>query len=290
MRNEGPSGRCAEDGFPINAAGINKMDIFDDCIREIREWFRRRDSEGKARRFEARPPVKNPDTDEGGSDRGGTRSTIIFKEDTRLELGHPSAGSCAGILATRDASLVEDGRITLVGPDVGETDREILPFAQIALAYSEDDIENTCSTMDRVLHASAQIDGYMLRSVPDMIWARVSNEAADSGFSIRELGSQLVASLADQCPGIGRSEIFFVTSSREDISQLNEIVGPARSKLRKLRAFGRSEDGTYECDISLDCNECPEKPVCDTIRDVITIRKGDRIITFGGNAKSETEE
>ena len=98
-----------------------------------------------------------------------------------------------------------------------------------------------------------------------------------------ELGSRLVDSVRENCPGVGKVEIFFVTSAREDIEELNEIVGPARSKLRKLQAFGRAEDGTYECDTSLDCTVCPEKTVCDTIRDVITIRKGDRIITFGGD-------
>jgi CO dehydrogenase/acetyl-CoA synthase beta subunit len=257
------------------------MDIFDDCIREIRKWFRLKENEGKARQYDKRIPAEGSNISASASG-GGAGSTIIFKEDTRLELGNPSAGSCAAALATGDASLVVNGRITLVGPDVGETDDRTLPFAQIALACCDGDIERTCSTMDRVLHASAQTDGYMLRSVPDMIWARVSNKAADSGFSIRGLGSRLIGSLCDQCPGIGKSEMFFVTSSREDVSQLKEIVSPAQSKMRKLQSFGRNEDGVYECDTSLDCDVCPEKTVCDTIRDVITIRKGDRIITLGG--------
>ena len=137
--------------------------------------------------------------------------------------------------------------------------------------------------MDRVLHLSAQIDGYMLRSVPDLIWARVSKEAARSGFSLRRLGLRLIDSLNTGCDGVSKSEIFFVTSEREDVAELKKIVDPTRTTLRKLRTFGRKEDGTYECDTALDCEECPEKPVCDAIRDVITIRKGDRIITIGGD-------
>jgi CO dehydrogenase/acetyl-CoA synthase beta subunit len=198
-------------------------------------------------------------------------------------LGHPSEGSCAATLATNDRTLVDGGRITLVGPDIGEAGRDRLPFAQITLAYTDGNLENTCSAMDRILHSAAQTDGYMLRSVPNMIWARVSKDAADTGFSLVELGSRLIGSLSAECAGVGGVDIFFATTAREDIAELNEIVSPARSQLRKLQAFGRSEDGSYECDTSLDCTECPEKAVCDTIRDVITIRKGDRIITFGGD-------
>jgi CO dehydrogenase/acetyl-CoA synthase beta subunit len=259
------------------------MNVFDDCIKEIREWFGQKENAGEARRYESKIPAKTSQAISGSSSGSERGSAIIFKEDTHLELGHPSLGSCSATLATHDSSLVENGRITLVGPDVGETDKKMLPFAQIAIACCEGNIEDTCSTMDRVLHTSAQSDGYMLRSVPDMIWARVSKDAACRGFSMSRLGAGLIDSLNEECAGILKSEMFFVTSSREDVSELKERVDPARDKLRKLQAFARKEDGTYECDTGLDCVECPEKPVCDTIRDVIIIRKGDRIITLGGD-------
>jgi hypothetical protein len=265
------------------------MDITDKCIQEIRTWFRQKEDAGKARRFDVfvnagagRPALPR-------LNGTGTNPPIIFREDTQLELGHPSAGSCSAALATHDASLVEDGRITLVGPDVGETDQTVLPFAQIAVSRCDGAIEDVCAAMDRVLHASAQIDGYMLRSVPDLIWARVSKEAARSGFSLRGLGLRLIDSLNTECDGVRQSEIFFVTSGREEVAELKKIVDPTRTTLRKLQTFGRKEDGTYECDTALDCEECPEKPVCDTIREVITIRKGDRIITIGGDDDDETE-
>ncbi len=52
-------------------------------------------------------------------------------------------------------------------------------------------------------------------------------------------------------------------------------------RLKKLLSFELRDDDTYECIESQDCGECPEEPVCDSIRDVIKLRKGDRIITFG---------
>lgn len=259
------------------------MNLLDESIRGIEEWFQKKEKEGKARRFYAPTRAESKTSSSPDPKPAKTNQSIIFKEDTHLELGHPSVGSCAAVLATEDASLVEDGRITLVGPDINETNEPVLPFAQIAVACCDDDIEGTCSAMDRALHASAQTDGYMLRSVPDLIWARVSKEAAQSGFSMRELGLRLVDALHHQCAGIKKAEIFFVTSSKEDVKEVDGIVGPARNRLRKLQTFERQADGTYECESSLDCTECPEKPVCDTVREVITIRKGDRIITLGGD-------
>ena len=259
------------------------MSIFDDTIREVQDWFTRKESEGRVRRYEASLEAR------ASSPRGAcANSGIILKEDTHVELGHPSVGSCSVTLATHDASLVENGRITLVGPDIPETSEKMLPFAQIAVACCTYDIGDTSVTMDRVLHASAQVEGYMLRSVPDQIWARVSKEAARSGFSMRQLGWSLLNSLNNECPDITGSEIFFVTSNRAYISALKSIVDTARDKLRKLQTYERKPDGTYECTASLDCSECPEKPVCDNIREVITIRKGDRIITFGNKGGGDS--
>ena len=258
------------------------MEIFDDGIRELRDWFREREREGKTRHRCAAG-----DAESGRPSPQEANPPIILKEDTHLELGHPSVGSSSATLATHDASLVESGRVTLVGPDVTEAEQGRLPFAQIAVAACDGNIAEVCSTMDRALHACAHVEGYMLRSVPDLIWARVSKEAAGLGFSLLEHGLRLVASLRNECPEVSGVEIFFVTSSSGDVSAVDRIVEPARTRLRKLQAFELKPDGTYECDSSLDCSECPEKPVCDTVREVITIRKGDRLITLGETRDKE---
>jgi hypothetical protein len=125
--------------------------------------------------------------------------------------------------------------------------------------------------------------GYMLRSVPNRIWARVSHEAAHSGFSLERLGMRLYGALMKQCSGVTGVAIFFVTSSKEDVAELGALVQPARDTLAKIQTYTRLPDGSYECSTGLDCTECPEKPVCDNIREVITIRKGDRIIKFERN-------
>lgn len=263
------------------------MDMFDDTISELRGWFQRKLAQGEARRYEAFPLATD-----GQAHASSARKnpTIILREDTHIELGHPSVGSCSAALATHEASLVVNGQITLVGPDISETDQRAVPFAQIAIARSTGNTEETSLAMDKVLHISAQTNGYMLRSIPDMIWARVSKDAARSGFSLCQHGSRLLSLLHEKCADIAAAEILFATSSREDVAGLKAIVEKANDKMRKLMTYERKPDGTYECTTALDCNECSEKPICDTIREVITIRKGDRLITLERKSRTSRGE
>ena len=256
------------------------MGLFDDTIRGLKDWLADPAQAAQARRFR---PALLPSSDLAASGR----SSFILGQDTRLELGHPAAGSCSAALATPDPRLVEDGLVTLIGPDIRETNESRLPFAQIVLAALEGEnldeaaLMEAASFMDRAVHLHAQADGYMVRSLPHLIWARVSKDAALAGFSLETLGGRLLAVLKERCPGISGGEVVLVTRGPEDVALLNRIVAPARDRLRQLETYARGPDGEYECTKEQDCGACPEQVVCNNIRDVIKLRKGDRIITFG---------
>jgi CO dehydrogenase/acetyl-CoA synthase beta subunit len=268
------------------------MDLFDDTILELRNWFDLQEKAGQSRCHRISALETYPSFTDDSSD-GGTQGKIVLKEDTQVELGHPSMGSCSAVLVTHRSELVSDGCITLVGPEISETQEPILPFAQIiiaALKRSNEidaayqatlEIENTASAMDRLAHQYAPTDGYMIRSVPNLIWARVSQEACRSGFSLKLLGERLVAAIKQNCSQVTSCEVFFVTSTKGDVNELDDLIEKARVKQRKLDTYARGPDGELECTQALDCNSCSEQVVCDTIRDVIRIRKGDRVVTIG---------
>lgn len=270
------------------------MDIFDDTIIEIRNWFDEKRKSGRARSCKISGEEKIQEMNTNGiSVKKKIPAGIILKEDTHIELGHPSVGSCCATLATHADVLVDDGRITLVGPDISETREKRLPFGQIIIASikgrSADEaspeatavIDKTASQMDSVAHISAQSEGYMIRSVPNLIWARISKDAARKGFSLQQLGKRLIHAIKQNCEHITKCEIYFATSGKSDIERLDDIIEVARAKTRKLENFKLGPDGEYECTQEQDCGTCSEQVVCDNIRDVIKIRKGDRVITFG---------
>lgn len=261
------------------------MDLFDDTILAIRTWFEAKEISGQSRSYFFSPSI-NPDDLTGQGNQG----RIVLKEDTQVELGHPSLGSCAAALATRRSDLVSDGCIHLLGPEIYETQEPKLPFAQILIAgvkraeeteassRSAVEIENTASAMDRTAYRYAQTEGYMIRSVPNLIWARVSKEACRSGFSLRELGERLITSIKQHCHPVAACEVFFVTSSKKDVGQLDDLLEKARVTQRKLETYAVGSDGELECTREINCSVCSEQIVCDTIRDVIRIRKGDRLV------------
>ena len=275
------------------------MDLFDDSIIEIRDWVNLKKKAGPFCSYSfSSEELKNLVLkDPAGSGRGGD---IVLKEETRMELGHPSMGSCAAVLVTHRMDLVSDGTISLIGPEITEMEEGRHPFAQIILAalnrpdkidlpsQTTMEIENISSRIDRVAHQSAQTDGYMIRSVPSLIWARVSKKAFHSGFSLNGLGGRILAAIKHGCPQVRACSIFFVTRSKTEVDELDDLVEKARVKQRQLETYAVGSDGEFECSRELDCNSCSEQVVCDTIRDVIRIRKGDRVVSIGGGESTRS--
>ncbi|MDP2724853.1 MAG: hypothetical protein Q8O44_01130, partial [Syntrophales bacterium] len=117
-----------------------------------------------------------------------------------------------------------------------------------------------------------EIEGYMIRSVPRRMWTRVSNEAGGKGFSFENLGRALMAILRSKLASVEAMEVLFVTSSKEDIEALESIAVEVEKVTNWFRKLKRSEGGLYECTTD-DCDDCEEKTVCDTVREVRVLRK-----------------
>ncbi len=205
----------------------------------------------------------------------GATTGIILREDTFVELGSPSTASCAFVLWSDDPGLVRGGRITLVGPDIAESAGESLPFGQVLMlggsALQEEDQE----ALDRSQYVFDQIEGYMLRSVPQRVWSRVSKAAVDKGFDFETLGRALIGLCKTRVPKVEAMEILFVTSCKEDVDSLESIAAQVTKISRGIRRTGlvRRLDGTYECTMDYHCNTCSDKPVCDGIRELVALRK-----------------
>ena len=63
----------------------------------------------------------------------GASQGIILRSDSFAEIGNPEAGSASFLLWTDSPSLVTDGKITLIGPDIPESPDASLPFGQVLM-------------------------------------------------------------------------------------------------------------------------------------------------------------
>jgi hypothetical protein len=115
----------------------------------------------------------------------------------------------------------------------------------------------------------------MIRSTSQLIWSRVSREAAQRGFRFETLGRALMAIFKQEVPKVETMEILFVTSSREDLGPLDDIGAQVRKIYKSLLAADWKARGfdAYVCSYGGDCRTCPDEPVCDEIKEVIKIRK-----------------
>ncbi len=201
----------------------------------------------------------------------GANLRIILRSDTFLELGSPQAGSCAVVLWTDAPTLITDGRITLLGPDVPEAASASLPFGQIVLVGGQELSADEHQAVGQAQYVGDQIEGYMVRSSSRNIWSRVSVDAAAKGFCFETLGRCLMAIYKSSLPKVQKVEVVFVTSSKDDVLRLNDIAREVRDISADIVKEHWKRKG-YDLDCDLDCRSCHDKDVCDDIRKIIAAR------------------
>ena len=195
-------------------------------------------------------------------------SKIVLKKDVFLELGGPDAGSCEITLYTNIPAQIEDGRITIIGPDVNEAKTKAVPFAQIIMVGGEKLTEEDYYCLLQNLNISELIEGFMIRSTTENIWCRVSREAAKNGFNFQVLGSVLNWKIRKILPEVQSVEIIFVTTAKEDVAKLNQIGAGVREIARSIKERIWLEKGIdiYKCLPGGHCGACKDKAICDNIR------------------------
>ena len=229
------------------------MGLFDDQIEEVRRLAGEWSSEGKARAL-------------GGVTEPWPRGPgLVLEEDTAFELGNPAVASLS-LLMWSDGGGVEDGRVTVVGPDVPELRERSVPFAQVLVVGGSftDEYESYRDIRDAVY--DTHLVGFSVRTMPSRqtIWCRVSRDAVARGFSLGHLGAALLASLKG-VEGVERAEAVFVTSSAADVKRLaGAAAGAQRIVDAMMKMYGER---------NFDCSTCEYKDVCESVDALKVMRK-----------------
>ena len=214
--------------------------------------------------------------DFGFSARGEGAPEVVLAEETAVELGHPSTASRAITLLAHDKALVEAGRISVVGPDldrIGPSERR--PYAQVVLLALREGCAPDPFEIDNAQYLMHRLPGYMVRSVPGRLWARVSRRGLAAGLTFGVLGSALITAFTEDFDGVQAAEAVFVTASRRDVDALAPIAAEAQILAGRHKKLVLGLDGEVEC-TDLDCESCEEKPVCDDLRDIVIKRRNTR--------------
>ncbi len=233
--------------------------LFDSAIGEIHRFIESMDSR-RVTLFDSAGAPEWP---------AGDRKSVVLKSDTGVELGSPEVESASFIVWTEDKSLVREGRITLVGPDIHEAKAGPLPFGKAVIVRVKGFDENNSYPRYREMEMARfdiTAEGYMMRAVSQHMreWCRVSRGAVARGFSVAVTGSRLDSALKklDYVEGV---EILYVTSSSEDVRALREI---GEAAMRYIHAMNRMEQ-----ELRLDCGTCEYNDICSEVEDLRKMRK-----------------
>jgi len=209
----------------------------------------------------------------GFRDRERGRAEIILGDEVALELGHPSTASRAVVLTTYDPACVHGNRVSVVGPDVAQMDPgRRIPLGQAVILDLDPERLPDPFELDNTQFLMNRLPGYMVRSVPGKLWVRISKKARADGMTLQTVGSALVAAYTAAFPGVRQAEAVFLTTSAEDVEELGRIAAEAGILAGRHKKLVLGVDGEVEC-MELDCEACDDKPVCDSLRDVVIKRR-----------------
>lgn len=199
----------------------------------------------------------------------GKGRNVVLSDEMAVELGNPQMNSVSCLIWTEKLDLVCDGKISLIGPDIKESKDKSLPFGKIVLmgvsGVDEESAYDRYKEMEAVRY-SLDLKGYMIRAVSQYQreWSRISREAVQGGFSFEVLGAALRQEYLKK-DYIHAVEILFVTSSAENVGELQEItknVGRTISAMNKMLS-----------EIDPDCDECEYNDVCDEVDELKGMKK-----------------
>jgi acetyl-CoA decarbonylase/synthase complex subunit beta len=178
----------------------------------------------------------------------------IRKNDMYVELGGPDIREKFELVKIRTTDSVEDGAITVRGPDISAMEPgKKYPFGiliEIAGPQLEEDFEGV---IERRIHEYANyIEGFMHLNQRYDIWGRISRKAYDKGFtSLVMVGKVLAQLLKNELPIIEHIQITFYT----DPDLIAPLYAEARRtyEVRDARARGLTDD---DVDVFYGCALC----------------------------------
>lgn len=187
----------------------------------------------------------------------------VRKNDMQVELGGPKVARKFELVRVRDESEVDDGAITVTGPDIADMEEggsfPLGILVDIAGQKLEKDLEGV---IERRIHEySNYIEGFMHLNQRYDIWIRLSKKAYRKGLdSLRQIGRILIELYKNELPFIEKIQITFITDP-EKIRPLHaEALAVYEARDERARGLSDEEvDTFYGCDL---CQSFAPSHVC----------------------------
>ncbi len=161
---------------------------------------------------------------------------------------------CTELVKMAEMNEIEDGKVTVVGKDIGDLkEGDTLPlgiFVQVAGREMQTDFE---PILERQIHHLVNyIQGIMHIGQRDISWVRVSKQAVEKGFTIKDIGVVLHAKFHQDFSNILDKVQVTLYTKKEDVDKLTDTAR-AEYKMRDERVDKMTDE---EEEIFYSCTLC----------------------------------
>ena len=200
---------------------------------------------------------------------------IILQEETKIELGGVNKQSFSIIYPSTNINLVQNNKISVLGPEIHETSTHNLDFGMFILLGVKKISEKIYNELLHFNFISNGIEGFMIRTIPRRFWCRLSNGLISKGVSFELLGKAIIYLYKQKFKdAIEAMEIIIVNSHPDSILKFIKLTEEIRDTQRarwkeKIEKWKENID----CDYDWDCADCPYEETCDEVKEVLEERE-----------------
>jgi acetyl-CoA synthase len=186
----------------------------------------------------------------------------VRKGDLYLEMGG-SVSQATELVRIADMNAIDDGKIIVKGPDVGDIKKgDSLPlgiFVQVAGREMEEDFEPILER--QIHHLINYAQGIMHIGQRDIAWVRVGEAAVEKGFTLKDIGTILHAKLHQDFGRIFDKLQVTLYTEKKDVDELTNTAREVYAT-RDARIEGMTDETTdtfYSCTL---CQSFAPTHVC----------------------------
>lgn len=192
----------------------------------------------------------------------GFEGERVRKENMFVQFGGKYADAFE-FLRMKPMDEVEDGKIEVIGPEVEDmTEGEAYPLGIVVDVAGRDFQSDFESVLERRIHEFISCaNGIFHMGQRSIIWVRISKEAHEKGFKIKDFGEILIAKLHDEFSRIvDRIQVTLIT----DVEKAAEVQEEARAAYayRDDKIGGMTDedvDQFYSCEL---CQSYAPNHIC----------------------------
>jgi acetyl-CoA synthase len=186
----------------------------------------------------------------------------VRKDDLYMEMGGGKT-QCTELCKMADMNEIEDGKVEVVGPDVTDVKKgDRLPlgiYVQVAGREMQSDFE---PILERQIHHLINYAQYIMHiGQRDISWIRVSDNAIDKGFTLKDIGTIIHAKFHQDFGSILDKVQVTLYTDKKDVDDLTKRAR-AEYKTRDERVetmTDESVDTFYSCTL---CQSFAPSHVC----------------------------